>query len=98
MCGLTLRLPQAKVKAVHALLLALTLFLAREVQALDQRCATFNAEQLVACLQNCPDAERGLACRRNCLYQRSKAKSACKWPPVLAPGPLVISNVQSGCR
>jgi hypothetical protein len=93
-----LPLLQTKVKAVRAFLLALALFLAGEVQALDQPCTTVSAEQLAACLQYCPDAEPGVACRRNCIYQQSKAKSACKWPPVHAPGPLVIRNTQGGWR
>lgn len=77
---------------MRTLLFALALFLGCEVQALDQRCAGISAEQLIACLQGCPDAQRGVACRRNCLYQRSKAKSACNAPPVFS-GPLVISNL-----
>src|SRR5678815_1068948 len=75
--GLTVR-DQNKVKAVRAVLLALTLFLACDAQALDLRCATFGPQQLVACLQKCPDAQRGAACRKNCIQEHDKMKAACK--------------------
>ena len=78
---------------MRALLLALALFLARDVQALDPSCATLSTEHLIACLQDCPDAQRGVACRRSCMNEHSKAKSACKWPPIHAPGPFGIPLV-----
>lgn len=87
MRGLTF-LDQKKVKAVRAVLLALTLFLACDAQALDLRCATLSPQQLVACLQECQDAERGVTCRKHCIHEHDKVKAACKRPPFLAPGPL----------
>jgi hypothetical protein len=78
-----------KGEAVRAVLLALTLFLACDARALDLRCATFGPQQLVGCLQECPDAQRGAACRKNCIREHDKLKSACKRPPFIAPGPLV---------
>ena len=81
---------------MRALLLALALFLAREVQALEQRCATFNAEQLVACLQDCPDAQRGVAVTELPLPTEQGKIRLGRLPSFT--GPLVISNVQSGCR
>lgn len=84
-CGLPF-LHQKKVKAVRAVLLALTLFLACDAQALDLRCATLSPQQLVACLQQCPDTQRGVACRKSCIHEHDKVKSACKRPPFIAPG------------
>jgi hypothetical protein len=80
-------------EAVRELLLALAVFLARDVQALERSCATFSTKQLVACLQVCPDAQLGVACRRSCMHEHNKAKSGCKSPPIFAPGPLVIGVV-----
>jgi hypothetical protein len=45
-------------------------------------------QQLVACLQQCPDTQRGVACRKSCIHEHDKVKSACKRPPFIAPGPL----------
>ena len=75
MCGLTFLGSKTNVKAVRALLLALALFAARDVQALDRGCATLSTEQLIACLQDCPDAQRGVACRRSCIHEHNKAQS-----------------------
>jgi hypothetical protein len=93
---ITLPWLQNQGEAVRALLLALALFLARDVQALDRSCATLSTKQLVACLQDCPDAQPGVACRRSCVHQHNKAKSACRWPPIHAPGPLVIGVSDDG--
>jgi hypothetical protein len=80
---------------VRAVLLALTLFLACDAQALDLRCATLSPQQLVACLQLCTDTQRGVACRKNCIDEHDKVKAACKRPPFIAPGPLVNNEPAS---
>jgi|SRR5688572_28378861 len=87
---ITLPLLHNQGEAVRALLLALALFLARDVQALDPTCATFSTRQLVACLQDCPEAQLGVACRRSCIHKHNRAKSVCKSPPIHAPGQFVI--------
>jgi hypothetical protein len=86
---ITLPLLNNQGEAVRALLLALALFLAHDVQALDP-CATFSTRQLVACLQDCPEAQLGVACRRSCIHKHNRAKSVCKSPPIHAPGQFVI--------
>jgi hypothetical protein len=83
---------------VRALLLALVLFLGRDVQALNRTCATFSREHLIACLQDCPDAERGVACRRTCIHEHNKAKSACNSPPVHVYRPYVTSDLRRDFR
>ena len=77
---------------MRALLLLLALFLTRDVQALEQSCATFGAKQLDACLQDCPKGEPGVTCRRSCVLQHNKAKSVCERPPIFTSGPLVIGT------
>lgn len=80
---------------MRAVLLALTLFLACEAQALDLRCATLSPQQLVACLQVCADTERGVACRKSCVDEHEKVKAACKRPPFIAPGPVANRSMPS---
>ena len=80
--------------ALYLRVTALALFLAQDAQALDQRCATLRPEQLVACLNACPNADGGVACRKSCVDQHNKLKSDCKLlTPIFVPGPLLDRSV-----